>query len=166
MYGRILRLAGHGAVYGLGSVASKLIAIILLPIFASYLDPKSYGLAEAVLMIDLFAAAFFRLGLQNAMMRFYYDAPAHERDEVGVRVVRTTLTLTLISMAVGVGLLLLFQRDLADFFMNDREREEFIWLAAFGMWTSVIYSTMTATFRLEQRPKAFLGVSLGNVALS
>ncbi|MCW2923482.1 MAG: polysaccharide biosynthesis protein, partial [Thermoleophilia bacterium] len=166
MYARILKLAGHSAVYGLGSIASKLLAIVLLPIFIRYLPPKSFGLAEAVLMLDLFAAALFRLGLQNAMMRFYYDSPEEERAEVGARVVRTALALTLLSMVVGSLVLLAFAHPLADFFLNDPRRNEFIWLAAFGMVTSVLYSTMTATFRLEQRPRAFLMVSLGNVALS
>ncbi|MCW2921745.1 MAG: polysaccharide biosynthesis protein [Thermoleophilia bacterium] len=166
MYARILQLAGHGVVYGFGSVASKLIAIVLLPIIIRYLPPKSYGLAEATLMIDLFAAALFRLGLQNAMMRFYYDTPVDDRDAVGVRVVRTTLALTLVSTLVGVALLGLFAHPLAGFFLNDSRRDEFIWLAALGLWTSVIYSTITATFRLEQRPTAFLRVSLGNVAAS
>ena len=167
MYARILQLAGHGVVYGFGSVASKLIAIVLLPIIIRYLPPKSYGLAEATLMIDLFAAALFRLGLQNAMMRFYYDAPeGADRDAVGVRVVRTTLALTLVSLAVGVVVLGTFAHQLAEFFLNDPRRDEFIWLAALGLWTSVIYSTITATFRLEQRPTAFLRISLGNVFAS
>jgi O-antigen/teichoic acid export membrane protein len=117
-------------------------------------------------MIDLFAAAIFRLGLQNAMMRFFYDAPVEERHDVGVRVVRTTLVLTLGSLVVGGALLLLFAHPLAAFFLNDSRRDEFIWLAALGMWTSVLYSTITATFRLEQRAGAFVRVSLGNVALS
>lgn len=166
MYARILRLAGQGAVYGLGSVASKLIAIALLPIIIRYLPPKSYGIAEAVLMIDLFAAALFRLGLQNAMMRFFYDTPPGDRDAAGVRVVRTALGLTLASLLVGVAVLLAFAHPLADFFLNDPRRDEFIWLAALGMWTSVVYSTITATFRLEQRPGAFLRISLGNVVAS
>lgn len=166
MYARILQLAGHSAVYGLGSVASKIIAILLLPLFTRYLPPQSYGIAEAVLMLDLFAAALFRLGLQNAMMRFFYDTPVDERDDVGVRVVRTTLALTLISMTVGTIILVLFSHQLAAFFLNDPRRDEFIWIAAYGMVTSVLYSTFTATFRLEQRPRAFLTISLGNVFLS
>lgn len=166
MYARILQLAGHSVVYGLGSVAAKVIAIVMLPIIIRYLPPQSYGLAEAVLVLNLFTAAFFRLGLQNAMMRFAYDAPADERDEVQVRVVQTTLALTLVSTFVGAMLLGLFAHPLAEFFLNDSRRDEFIWLAAFGMWTSVLYSTVTATFRIQKRPQAFLAVSLGNVLLS
>jgi O-antigen/teichoic acid export membrane protein len=166
MYARILKLAGHGAVYGLGSIASKVIAIVMLPIIIRYLPPKSYGIAETVLMINLFTAALFRLGLQNAMMRFFYDTTEDERDAVGVRVVRTSLALTLISMAVGSLVLYAFAHPLAQIYLNHSRRDEFIWLAALGMVTSVLYSTLTATFRLEQRPGSFLWVSLGNVVLS
>jgi len=166
MYARILKLASHTAVYGLGSVASKVIAIVLLPIYVAYLDPQSFGIAETVLVVNLFAAAMFRLGMQNAMMRFFYDTPVDERDEVGVRVVRTSLALTLISTVVGCLLLGLFAHPLAAFFLNDSRRDKFIWLAALGMLASILYSTLTATFRLEQRPQAFLAISLGNVILS
>ncbi len=167
MYRRILQLFGHGVIYGFGSVASKLIAIVMLPVIIRYLPPQSYGLAEVTLTIDLFAAALFRLGLQNAMMRFYYDAPDDAaREQVGVRVVRTTLALTLVSLTVGVVLLGAFAHELAAFFLNDPRRDEFIWLAALGLVTSVVYSTITATFRLEKRPTAFLRISLGNVFAS
>jgi O-antigen/teichoic acid export membrane protein len=166
MYARILRLAGHGAVYGLGSVASKLLAIVLLPIIIRYLPPQSYGIAEVVTMIVLFSSAMFRLGMQNAMMRFFYDAPEDERDDLGVRVVRTSLGVSLVSLALGSIILLAFAPQLAEFFLNDSRRDEFIWLAVLGLWSSVVYSTLTATFRLEQRPGAFLKVSLGNILAS
>jgi O-antigen/teichoic acid export membrane protein len=166
MYARILKLAGHGAVYGLGSVASKLLAIALLPIIIRYLPPQSYGIAEIVSMIVLFSSAFLRLGMQNAMMRFFYDTPVDERDDVGVRVVRTSLGISLAALVVGSLVLLAFDHQLAEFFLNDSRRDEFIWLAVLGLWSSVVYSTLTATFRLEQRPGAFLKVSLGNVFAS
>ncbi|MCW2956207.1 MAG: polysaccharide biosynthesis protein [Thermoleophilia bacterium] len=166
MYQRILRLASHSVVYGLSSVASKVLALVCLPIVVLYIEVEQYGIAEMVLMVDLFAAALFRLGLQNAMMRFSFDAPKDARDDVVVRVVRTTLALKLISTLVGVLVLLAFEHQLASFFLGDPRRNEFIWLAAFGMWTSVIYSTITATFRIQQRPRAYLCISMGNVLLS
>jgi O-antigen/teichoic acid export membrane protein len=166
MYARILQLAGHGVVYGFGSVASKLIAIVLLPIVIRYLEPQSYGIAEVVLMLVLFTSAIVKLGLQNAMMRFFYDAPEHERDEVGVRVVRTTFALTLISLLVGGAVLLAFDNQIAAFFLNDPDRADLVWYSGLGLWSSVLYATITATFRLQKRPLAFLRISLGNVFVS
>lgn len=172
MYGRILELARHSVVYGIGSIASKVLAIILLPLYVRYLEPRAYGVAEAVLMIDLFAAAVFRLGLQNSMMRFYYDRGEHGDDveraqrERGERVVRTTLSISLLSTGIGVILLVVLARPLAEFFLHSAKLERFIWISAFGLWTSVVYSTITATFRLQKRPVAFSVLSLINVVLT
>lgn len=166
MYARILQLVGHGAAYGIGSVASKLIAIALLPIVIRYLPPQSYGLAEVVTMLVLFTSAIVKLGMQNAMMRFFYDVPEDSRDAVGERVVRTAFAVTLLSLLAGVALLLAFDRPIASFFLNDPDRADLVWLAAFGLWSSVTYATVTTTYRLEKRPGAFLKASLANVVAS
>ncbi len=166
MYARILQLAGHGVVYGIGSVASKVIAIALLPIVIRYLTPQSYGIAEVVMTIVLFSSALVKLGLQNAMMRFSYDAPEHERDDVARRVVRTTFALTLLSLLVFGAILLAFDNQLANFFLNRPDRADLVWYAVLGLWSSVVYATITATFRIQKRPGAFLRISLGNVIAS
>lgn len=166
MYARILQLAGHGVVYGFGSVASKIIAIVLLPIVIRYLEPASYGIAEIVLMLVLFTSAIAKLGLQNAMMRFSYDAPEHERDDVAGRVVRTTFALTLASLCVFGVILFLFDARIAEFFLNRADRADLVWYAVLGLFASVIYATITATFRIQKRARTFLMVSLGNVFAS
>ncbi|MCB0877925.1 MAG: lipopolysaccharide biosynthesis protein [Thermoleophilia bacterium] len=166
MYSRILQLAGHGVVYGIGSVASKVIALLLLPIIIRYLEPSSYGKAEVVMTLVLFTSALVKLGLQNAMMRFSYDAPEHERDDVAARVVQTTLALTLMSLVVFGGILLAFDSQVAQFFLGDPDVTDLVWYAVLGLWTSVLYATITATFRIQKRPGAFLRASLGNVIAS
>jgi O-antigen/teichoic acid export membrane protein len=170
MYARILQLFGHGVVYGMGSVASKVIAIVLLPIIIRYLEPQSYGIAEVVMMLVLFSSAIIKLGLQNAMMRFYYDSHDHERNgdqhEVGVRVVRTTFAVLLLSLLVGSVVMFAFDNQIAEFFLNEADRADLVWYAILGLWSSVLFATITATFRLQKRPGAFLRISLGNVIAS
>jgi O-antigen/teichoic acid export membrane protein len=167
MYQRILQLAGHSVIYGAGSMISKVIAFLMLPLITSYLPPHSMGLGESVMVVDLFAAALFRLGLQNAMMRFAYDAPeGPEREAKQLKVVQTTLALTIFATGIGAMVMGVFAHQLAQFFFDDPRRDEFIWLAAFGMITSVLYATITATFRIQKRPHAFFWVSLGNILLS
>ena len=163
MSARLLRLLRHSAVYGLGSIASKAVAILLLPVYVRYLDPASYGAAEAVLVLDLFTVALVKLGLQNSMMRFYYDQLEHGRGEL---VVRTVMTAMLVSTTIGIALLVAFARPLAELFLDDPDKYRYVWIAAFGMWSSTIYSTLTATFRLQQRPTAFALTSLANISLS
>ena len=37
------RLGKHSAVYGLGGIVSRVIAVFLLPIYTRYLDPDDFG---------------------------------------------------------------------------------------------------------------------------
>src|ERR671914_1453834 len=77
------RLATTGAAYTASSVVSKLIAVFLLPIYTSYLTPTDYGAAEVMLASVIAASIVVRLGVIEAILRFYYLAG--ERREAVVR---------------------------------------------------------------------------------
>lgn len=91
-------LLSASAVYGLGTAASKFIGFFLLPVFTRYLLPSEYGLFETFNVILLLMNTVGVLGMDSAMMRFYYDAQedAHRRD-----VVSTAFVLTLV---VGIAI--------------------------------------------------------------
>jgi O-antigen/teichoic acid export membrane protein len=163
VYRKLLQLARHSAVYGVGSIASKLLAILLLPVYVRFLEPADYGAAEAILMLDLFVVAIVKLGLQNSMMRFWHQEREHGR---GDTVIRATVTTMVVTSLLGAGVLLAFARPLAGLYLEDASRYQFIWIAAFGVVCTTIYSTLTSIYRLQQRPATFLTVQLINIALS
>ncbi len=66
------RLATTGAAYTASSVLSKLVAVVLLPIYTAYLTPADYGAAEVMLASLVAASILVRLGLIEALFRFYY----------------------------------------------------------------------------------------------
>jgi len=45
---QIRRLARHSAIYGLGGILSRLLAVLLLPLYTSYLGTKGFGKIEIV----------------------------------------------------------------------------------------------------------------------
>ena len=67
-------LLSAAAVYGLGTVMSKFIGFFLLPIFTRALTPAEYGLFETFNVILLLFTAIGTLGMDTAMMRFYFDS--------------------------------------------------------------------------------------------
>ena len=66
------RLASTGFAYTAASVVSKVIAVALLPLYTSYLTPADYGQAELLFSTVVAASIVIRLGLIEALMRFYY----------------------------------------------------------------------------------------------
>src|SRR5215218_10458158 len=85
MSGYLRRLATTGAAYTAASIVSKLIAVALLPLYTRYLSPDDYGAAEVMFAAVVAASIVVRLGLIEAVLRFYY----HE-DEDPDRVVAST----------------------------------------------------------------------------
>ena len=64
------QLAAHSFVYGLAGVLTKLVGIILLPVYAHYVTPAEFGEIELVLVTVTLAAIVLRLGLLAGMFRF------------------------------------------------------------------------------------------------
>ena len=88
MFEYLRRLATTGAAYTASSIASKLIAVFLLPVYTKYLTPADYGAAEVMLAAVVAGSIIVRLGVIEALLRFFYvadeDPGAVVRD--GVRV--------------------------------------------------------------------------------
>src|SRR3954462_11234402 len=85
MTGYLRRLATTGAAYTAESIFSKLIAVALLPLYTRYLTKADYGAAEVVFAAVGSVSILVRLGLIEALLRFYY-----KDDEDPARVVSTS----------------------------------------------------------------------------
>ena len=85
MSGYLRRLATTGAAYTAASIFSKLIAVALLPLYTRHLTTTDYGAAEVMFAAVVTASIVVRLGLLEALLRFYY-----KEDEDPKRVVAGT----------------------------------------------------------------------------
>ena len=72
MSGYLRRLATTGAAYTAASIVSKLIAVALLPLYTRYLTTADYGAAEVMFAAVVAASIVIRLGMIEALLRFYY----------------------------------------------------------------------------------------------
>ncbi len=102
---QITRLAQHSAIYGLGGLVSRFVALLLLPLYTRYLTPADYGAVETLVALAAILATVLRLGIASAFFRFYFDSAdtAHR-----LRVVRTSFwfTMTMATLGLVAGLVL------------------------------------------------------------
>src|ERR687885_1050695 len=96
---QIKRLAKHSAIYGLGGLVSRILAVLLLPLYTSYLTTADYGKIETLVAASTVLVIVLRLGISSAFFRFYFDSPDPERRLV---VVRTSFWFTMASATVGL----------------------------------------------------------------
>jgi O-antigen/teichoic acid export membrane protein len=71
---QIRRLARHSAIYGLGGILSRLLAVLLLPLYTSYLGTKGFGKIEIVTALTTVLVIVLGAGISSAFFRFYFDS--------------------------------------------------------------------------------------------
>ena len=63
-----IRLLARGTVlYGVGEVLSRLMTLLLLPVFTAYFSPTDYGVISILAGLGVFLTPVFSLGLGAAI---------------------------------------------------------------------------------------------------
>ena len=118
MSGYLRRLASTGAAYTAASIISKLIAVALLPLYTRFLSPADYGAAEVMFAAVVAISIVIRLGVIEALLRFYYKT-----DEVSERVVSTSFASLFWAGTAAAIVLMPFAGPLSELLLGTRDAE-------------------------------------------
>jgi O-antigen/teichoic acid export membrane protein len=160
---QLRRLGRHSAIYGIGGVVSRVIAVLLLPIYTRYLTPSDYGQIETLLALMTVLGLILRAGITSAFFRFYFDV----EDEAGrLRVLRTSFWFTMGGGTLGLVALLALADPISELFFGTTDAANLVRASGVALWATVNYEQLTALFRVEERSTAFVAASLTNVMLT
>jgi O-antigen/teichoic acid export membrane protein len=154
------RLATTGAAYTASSVVSKLVAVFLLPIYTAYLSPSDYGAVEVMLVSVIAASIVIRLGVIEALLRFYYLA-----DEDRRAVVATSFAALFWVATAGAAVALGFAGPISQALLG-REDAGLARLAVLGLWTLTLWEYALALLRLDERARLYFGLTVTNVIVT
>ena len=138
---------------------AKLIAVALLPLYTRHLTRADYGAAEVLLTTVVALSIVVRLGIIEALLRFYFQyEDRDERDDV----VRSSFAFLLLTSSVGAIIAAAFAGPLSEFVLGQRDTELML-IAVGGLWVFTNYELLMALFRLDERSGAYFAASLTNV---
>ncbi|TML74436.1 MAG: hypothetical protein E6G13_00670 [Actinobacteria bacterium] len=155
------RLARHSVIYGFGGLVSRILAVLLLPLYTHYLTRSDYGAIETLIALTAVLVIVLRAGISSAFFRFYFDAQTPEERTV---VVRTSFwfTMTMATAGLIVGLVL---ADPIAQALNGMT-PGLVRAAFVGLWAQMNYEQLTSLFRVEERSVQFSLASLANVIVT
>ncbi len=158
---RLSLLGKQSLVYGLGSVVSRFASLLLLPVYAAYLDPGDYGRVENLTALVAVAATISQLGMVNALFRFALERTGDARWAV----VRTAIAFCACTGAiVAIAAALLTPLVASAILQGDHTA---LWLVScVGLWVALVYEPTVGLYRVEQRPTRFLMITLVNVGVT
>jgi O-antigen/teichoic acid export membrane protein len=163
MLGQLKRLARHSAIYGLGGIVSRLLAVLLIPLYTRYLGTGDYGKIETLVAGSVVLGILLRAGISSAFFRFYFDSPEPEARRL---VLRTSFWFTMASATVGLAAGLTLAPQISDALFGSAGSADLVRAAAVGLWAQMNYEQLTSLFRVEERSVAFVAASLTNILVT
>lgn len=160
MSGYLRRLASTGAAYTAASIISKLIAVALLPLYTRFLTPADYGAAEVMFAAVVAISIVIRLGVIEALLRFYYQT-----DEQPEKVVATSFASLFWAGTLAVIVLMPFAGPISELLLGTTETT-LARVAIAGLWVLTLSEYLLTLFRLDERAKAFFTVTMLSVLIT
>jgi O-antigen/teichoic acid export membrane protein len=160
MFEYLRRLATTGAAYTGASIASKVIAVFLLPLYTAYLTPADYGAAEVMFSSVVVASIIIRLGVIEAILRFYYLAG--ERPE---RVVATGFASLFWTSTATLAVAIAFAGPLSELLLDESD-PALGRIAILGIWILTLWEYVMTLYRLDERARAYFTVTVLNVVVT
>jgi len=161
--GYLRRLATTGAAYTAASILSKLIAVALLPLYTRYLSTADYGAAEVMFAAVVSASIVVRLGLIEALLRFYYKGG----EDAGEVVATSFAALFWVTTAAAL-IALPFAGPIAEALLTEEAAKvaspaALGRIAIGGLWVLTMVEYLLTLFRLEERARAYFVTTIVNV---
>jgi O-antigen/teichoic acid export membrane protein len=163
--GYLRRLATTGAAYTAAGILSKFIAVALLPLYTRYLTKADYGAAEVMFAAVVSVSIVIRLGLIEALLRFYY-----REDEDPAQVVASSFAGIFWLTTIAALVALPFAGPISEALPAEpgaglarASIAELARISVGGIWALTMFEYMLTLFRLEERARAFFVTTVLNV---
>jgi len=160
---QLVGLARHSAIYGVGGLLARVLALVLLPLYTRYLTRSDFGAIGTLIALTAVLSVLLRLGTQSAFFRFYFDS----KERAGrLVVVRTAFWFTMAASTIGLVLGEIFASEIAQWIFGNTDHTDLVRASFVGLWAQMNYGQLTSLFRVEQRSTSYVIASVANVLIT
>jgi len=155
MFAHFKRLANQIIFYGLGDAISRLVAVLILPIFTRYLTPADYGVASLLTVTNSLIVSLSDFGLVSSIIRLYrHETPAKQREMIA------TAQLTMVASTLLIAILAIpFAGAISQFFFKTDAYRYIVMLNFFTIPLTKVLTAPLVRFRIEEKAKLFAGIN-------
>ncbi len=155
MINKLKKTVKHTAIYSLGNISTKLVGLVLLPLYTSHLSTAEYGVLSIIEITSQLLIGLFTFNLPQAMLRWC----ATEKDSVRDKsIVFSTLISLLIIASLVIGSLLPLHSNLSEIFFGNPKFSEYFLLLLIWAFIGIINRLPNSLLRLREKSLIFAGV--------
>lgn len=156
----IRTLGKQSLIYGVGTILTRLVTFLLLPVYTNVFAPEEYGVVALAYAFTGFVIVFYRYGMDTALLKFYIDADEKNKTNYFTTIF-STQTLTSIIFS---GIIFISAQVLSPIFLGG-EYEQLMQLIAVILFLDALRELPLLVLRANEKPKHFITLNLLNVVL-
>ncbi|MFQ5719205.1 MAG: flippase [Acidobacteriota bacterium] len=164
MYRKILTLVKHTLVYGLGSVGTRLIGFLLIPVYTRFMTPADYGILALCTTTAGMLKIVSQAGIPTALFRSYLQVARTEEERR--QVLATGLATLAVIGTVVFALMVVWRTRLAGWIFGDPGQSGFILLIAVANLARIIQAFRNASFRIHDQSRQYTVVTTAGFTLN
>jgi len=164
MFHKILSLIKQSAVYGVGTIAARAVAFLMLPYYSHLMTTREYGIyALYLVLVGVMQQVYFH-GMDMSFLRF----AAAESDENKNKGLGTVIIQTITVGGLLSALMIIFSEPVAKVVVSSAGPTEFFVtkLCALILLTDTIGFHIFTYLRINNKPGTFSFFKMGNVILN
>lgn len=157
MFDDVKKLLKHSSIYSLGTLLSKIVSFIMLPVYTRCLTPSDYGTLELLTLTTSVISILVSLRLTSALPRFYYGAKTQKE--------KNSLVSTMLLFSLGLSALivvLLYENRMLFSRLVFKDESHGIFFSY--VFLSIVFEISTQInftyLRVKEKPYLFAGASL------
>lgn len=150
-------LTKHSIIYGSGSILSKLLGLVLLPIFTRFLTTADYGILSLLIITGSISVVIAKLGLGSALFR---EVIYRESDQSTV--MSTAFYFILGESALFFGILIAFSSNISILIFGTSDYAYLLKLILLTRFLEVFKIITMARLRIREQSKLYATLSVLN----
>lgn len=157
MLSKLKSTAKSSFIYGIGNLSTKLIGLILLPLYTRVLPVGEFGMLAMLETTSQILITLFGLSLYNAFLRWYWEKEYSELRKSLFFTVLVFLTFVVALMAVS---LISTSKTLATFLLNNSQDYQLIRLMVITAALEILGVLPFTLMRVQERPVLFISSNI------
>ena len=149
---QIKRLIKGSAIYGIGNTLNKFIAVLLLPIFTTYLTPADYGIMSLLNILSLLLIQISLLGLGTSIGLCYFEKKKRESGKTIWSAFSILITTSI--LVIGISIILSKQINLLLF--NSTQYQYLVFLTLIRTFFTILVVPFTLRLLFEEKRLQFI----------
>lgn len=147
----------NSLIYTIGTVLTRGIGIILLPIYTRYLTPSEYGVIDLFMILGSIISLTIALEIFQAVARYYPEAKTKSDKQ---QYVSTAFIFTLLMYIIYITLSIIYAESLTILLLDDIIYINIFYLATISIFTNGIFYFVLNQLKWQLMPKKSTIVSI------